>query len=316
MSRDGDDGLAPSDSVVVERIRADTEHGASALACEAARALADIAAETAEISDPLERLDRAHRLARALAQARPSMAAIANTVAHLWAVASSQVGETGAQLAALRSEAEAIEHSWGVAVAGMTIWAREAIAGPVYTLSRSGSVEQTLVSIARERAGADPLRVIVSESRPGGEGVALAKALGEAGARVTLAPDTACATLIDEAALVIVGADSVRGDGSVVNKVGTRTLAHVARAAGKPVYALAERWKITPEAYPLVIEEAPPGVLLPEPVAGVTPHAMIFDVTLAALITGIVMEAGQVDAATITRLAREAERDYQALMRP
>lgn len=312
MSRDGYDGLTPTNTAVVERIRADKEHGASALAREAARALADIASET---GNPIERLDRAHRLAHALAQARPSMAAIANTVSHLWSVASSRSGDAETRLAALRSEAHAVDANWSAAVAGMTTWAREAIAGPVYTLSRSGSVEQTLVNVARERAGADPLRVIVSESRPGGEGIALATALGAVGALVTLAPDTACATLIDEAALVIVGADSVRGDGSVVNKVGTRMLAQVAHAARKPVYALAERWKITPVSYPLALEEASSEALLPEPVAGVTPRAMIFDVTPAMLITGIVMEAGHVDAATIARMAREAECEYQALTR-
>ncbi len=313
MSREGEWDLTLEDAQVVERIRADKEHGASALAREAARALASIASQA---DDPAQRLERAHTVARALALARPSMAAIANTVAHVWSVASSQAGDAEARLAALRAEAQAVEVGWSAAVAGMTEWAREAVGGPVYTLSRSGSVEQTLVNIARERAALDPLRVIVSESRPGGEGVALARSVAAAGALVTLAPDSACAALIDEASLVIVGADSVRSDGSVVNKVGTRTLAQVAFASSKPVYALAERWKITPPSYPLVIEEAPPEELLAESVVGITPRAMIFDVTPAALITGIVLETGPLDAQGVARMALQAEREYLSLIRP
>jgi translation initiation factor 2B subunit (eIF-2B alpha/beta/delta family) len=304
--------MSGADDAAVQRIRADREHGASWLAREAARALAQAA--TGDGDDPAARLAEAHMLARDLARARPSMAAIANTVAHVWWVAA-QATAAPARLAALRAEALAVDARWGAAVEGMTQWARGAVGGAVYTLSRSGSVEAALAMLARERSPDDPLRVIVSESRPGGEGVALAKALAVAGARVTLAPDGACAALMDEAALVIVGADSVRADGSVVNKVGTHTLALVARAAGKPVYALAESLKVTPPSYPLVIEEMAPGELLAEPVAGVTTRAIVFDVTPSALITSVITESGPVDANEIARLAAEAERAYQSLMR-
>ncbi len=297
----------------VARIRADTAHGASWLARVAAGALAE--ASSAGEGDDDARLRLTQALGQALAQARPSMAAIANTVAHIWWAGVAQMG-VAAQLAAVRAEALAVDAHWGAAVVGMTQWARGAVEGPVYTLSRSGSVEGTLSTLARERSARDPLRVIVSESRPGGEGVALAQALAAAGAQVTLAADSACATLIDEAALVIVGADSVRADGSVVNKIGTHTLALVAHAAGKPVYALAEWLKVTPPAYPLVIEQGAPQELLAEPISGVTLHTAIFDITPASLITRIVMETGPVEAGALAQMADVAQRAYQALMHP
>ncbi len=298
----------------VARIRADTSHGASWLAREAARALAE--ASSSGDGDDSTRLRQSQALGQALAQVRPSMAAIANTVAHIWWAGVAQASVAAAQLAALRAEALAVDAHWGAAVVGMTQWARGAVEGPVYTLSRSGSVEGTLSTLARERSARDPLRVIVSESRPGGEGVALAQALAAAGAQVTLAADSACATLIDEAALVIVGADSVRADGSVVNKIGTHTLALVAHAAGKPVYALAEWLKVTPPAYPLVIEQGAPQELLAEPISGVTLHTAIFDITPASLITRIVMETGPVEAGALAQMADVAQRAYQALMHP
>lgn len=308
-------GSLAESAAAVARIRADREHGASWLAREAARALG--AAASGE-GDAAQRLTSAHALARDLAQARPSMAAIANTVAHVWWQVSLRETDPQARLVALRTVAVEVEARWGIAVEGMARWARGALdprGGAIYTLSRSGSVEGVLTTLARERAADVPLRVIVSESRPGAEGVATARAMAEAGAQVTLVADSACAAMIDEAALVIVGADSVRSDGSVVNKVGTHTLALVARAAGRPVYALAESLKITPSAYPLSIEEMPPEELLPEPAPHLSARNIYFDVTPADLITGIVTEAGLIGAEARTRLADEAERAYQALMR-
>jgi translation initiation factor 2B subunit (eIF-2B alpha/beta/delta family) len=108
----------------------------------------------------------------------------------------------------------------------------------------------------------------------------------------------------------------VRSDGAVVNKVGTRTLALVAQAAGKPVYALAERLKVTPDSYPLVIEEMNPAELLPQPISGVLARNIYFDVTPARLILHVITESGPTDKRDIALLAVEAERAYRALMAP
>lgn len=308
-----------ADEQAVERIRSDYQHGASWLARAAVRALARVAepaegASAGGSGSAEARLARTRALGQALAQARPSMATIANAVARVWWAGASTQGDAQARLAALREEARAVDAGWESASAGMTDWARQAVTGAVYTLSRSGSVERTLTTLAQERANQEPLRVIVSESWPGGEGVALARALAGAGARVTLIADAAAAAFIEQATLVIVGADSVRADGSVVNKVGTHTLALVARSAGKPCYALAERLKITPASYPLVIEEMRPDELLPAPTAGVTPRNVYFDVTPPRLMTSVVTENGPVNADGIARLADEAERAYRSLM--
>lgn len=300
-------------SAAVARLRADRAHGASWLAREAARALAGVATGA---GTPEERLLWAQTLGRELAVARPSMAAIANTVAHIWWAATSPE-EPQARLDALHVAASEVDSHWDAALVGMTRWARRVLAdanGAIYTLSRSGSVEGTLTALARAQAHGEPLRVIVSESRPGAEGVELARALAAAGAKVTLAGDAACAALMDEAALVIVGADSVRADGSVVNKVGTHALALVARASGKPVYALAESLKVTPSSYPLVIEEMAPDEMLAEAAPGLTVRNIYFDVTPPDLITSVVAESGPLDADAIARLAEQAERAYQALM--
>src|SRR5579859_3800255 len=108
---------------------------------------------------------------------------------------------------------------------------------------------------------------------------------GSRGLAVTLVADAACGVFIGEATCVALGADSVRSDGSVVNKVGSYPLALVAREAGVPVYVLCETLKIAAPAFPLVLEEvdpvAPPPVALP----GVTRRAVSFDHTPAGLIS-------------------------------
>lgn len=95
---------------MVERIHTDRLHGASWLAREAARDLAIAASE--DTGTPEERLAAAQSLARALALARPSMAAIAMTVAHVWAATSPFDGNAHTRLDALRIEVQAIEERW------------------------------------------------------------------------------------------------------------------------------------------------------------------------------------------------------------
>src|SRR2546427_327173 len=78
----------------------------------------------------------------------------------------------------------------------------------------------------------------LSEAQP-----ALAKALSEAGVPTKTVPDDAGARLLSDATYVLVGADSVLRDGSVVNKIGTYRLAFTAANDHKPVYAVCETLK-------------------------------------------------------------------------
>lgn len=67
-------------------------------------------------------------------------------------------------------------------------------------------------------AGGRRFRAIVCESRPLCEGVSLANALAAAGVQVTVITDAQAGAFMEEADLVLVGADSLTAD-AVVNKV-------------------------------------------------------------------------------------------------
>jgi translation initiation factor 2B subunit (eIF-2B alpha/beta/delta family) len=283
-------------------VREDRAHGASWLAVAALRALV----RAAETSDecPAARLAEIERAARALASVRPSMAMLANMVAFVWHAAVSVPGADPAdRLLALRAEAERLLNASTQAADRITSHVRPFLGGTVYTHSRSGTVEAVLYRLIEEAA---LHRFVVAESHPGGEGVVLARALAERGAEITLVADSACAFFMREASAVLVGADSVRSDGGVVNKIGTYPLVLSARAAGVPVFVLSETTKIAAPTFPLIIEEMDPAELLPEPAAHVTARNPYFEHTPAELFAAIVTEDGLLDRDAIRARAQRA----------
>jgi len=185
----------------VRSVAADDEHGSAYLSLRALEVLRDRAATVADEGgdDVDELVDLAARLRRA----RPSMAALHNR-----AVAESDGTPAGIEAAAV----EGIERARRADADA----ARRADDAAVLTLSHSG----TVLSALRD---ADLREPFVAESRPENEGVAVAESL--AGDRpVTLHTDAATARVLHEASvdIVLVGADTVLPDGSVVNKTGTR----------------------------------------------------------------------------------------------
>jgi len=293
----------------VRRVRDDREHGASWLAREVGRAVVDATSER-PAGGAGALLDTVHDALRAFARARPSMAAVANVAAALWASGSGASGPNE-RLAAIREEARRTAGSEDTALAAIVAALRPLAAGVIYTHSRSGTVERALVTLANERQVAR--EAFVSTSFPGGEGKATARALAGAGWRVTLVADAACGVFVSHAAVVIVGADSVRADGSLVNKVGTCPLALAARQAQVPVYAVCETFKVAAPDFPLELEEMDPHELLPEPVPGVEARNVYFDYTPPELIAGVVTERGVLHQADVGRLAQAAGRALRRL---
>ncbi|HTW55557.1 MAG TPA: hypothetical protein VMG36_03820 [Thermoplasmata archaeon] len=110
----------------------------------------------------------------------------------------------------------------------------------VLTFSRSGTVADVLGGLRGVRR---PLAVIALESRPGGEGRAMARDLRRRGVAARCLPDARADEAVAASDLLLLGADTVEDDGAVVHKVGTRALAERARRAGRPVVVVAGRSK-------------------------------------------------------------------------
>ncbi|MFI5273722.1 MAG: hypothetical protein ACHQ4H_11880 [Ktedonobacterales bacterium] len=295
--------VLPADLLArIALVAGDREHGASWLARECARILAE-AARPGAPARVASRLRQLHDAARRLAAARPSMAPVANTAARIWLAAAhaASLGVPAAGvLVAFRTEAERLDALWDDAAAAIGDAALPELGGTLYTLSQSATVERVLSRLVTERlAGGNPAEIIVDVSFPGFEGRATAGALAAAGWSVTLIAGAACGIFLPRAAAVVCGADSIRADGSVVNKVGTYPLALAAQAAGVPFFVLSETLKIAAPSFALSFEQMPPRELAPDPVTGVTALNPYFDRTPAEYITAIFTERGRLTLATL-----------------
>ncbi|WP_041244721.1 S-methyl-5-thioribose-1-phosphate isomerase [Gloeobacter kilaueensis] len=146
-------------------------------------------------------------------------------------------------------------------------------------------------------------RVWADETRPRLQGARLtAWELVQEGIPVTVIADTVAAHLLGKGQIdaVVVGADRIAANGDVANKIGTRGVAILAHYHGVPFFVVAP-WSTIDldlaDGSGIAIEERSPEevrtidgvVLAPE---GTDFYNPAFDVTPAALISGIVTETG------------------------
>ena len=162
------------------------------------------------------------------------------------------------------------------------------------------------------------LSAIVKETRPRKQGHITARQLREWGVPVTLVVDNAARRYLDDADHVLVGADSIAADGSVVNKIGTSGLAVNARERGVPIVVAAQTLKLHPATmtgHTVEIEmRDEKEVLSPaerEEVGDVAVENPAFDVTPPRYVDAIVTERGQFPPESIVTLMRELFGDQQ-----
>jgi len=167
------------------------------------------------------------------------------------------------------------------------------------------------------------IEAIVKETRPREQGHITARQLRELGVPVTLIVDSAARRHLRDVDHVLVGADSVAADGSVINKVGTSGLAVLAREQGVPVMVAAATLKLHPETltgHTVEIERrAESEVLTDEERAaivggedasetnaeGFAVDNPAFDVTPPRFVDAIVTERGQFPPESVVTLMRE-----------
>jgi translation initiation factor 2B subunit (eIF-2B alpha/beta/delta family) len=136
-------------------------------------------------------------------------------------------------------------------------------------------------------------RVILSESRPAYDGRPQALALLAHRMTVEFSVDMALFDRLPEVQVLLVGADAVFPHG-LVNKVGTRPLAQLARHAGIPLFSLCSSGKFLPAAAaPLVQFADHPGQeVWPDAPPGLSIRNRYFETIPLSLFTGIISEHG------------------------
>jgi methylthioribose-1-phosphate isomerase len=154
---------------------------------------------------------------------------------------------------------------------------------------------------AKAEAG-EPVEVLASETRPLLQGARLtAWELSEAGIPVTLLPDTAAGAAIARglADCVVVGCDRVAANGDTANKIGTYSLAVLARANGIPFYVAGPMTSFDPgvvDEKGIVIEQRAADEVRMVGDTVVNPDVDVFnpafDVTPAELVTAFITDCG------------------------
>lgn len=241
------------------------------------------------------------RICDALVQAQPNMAPLLNLArAALRAASDAHTAEQviGAARGAARDFIEwarraaerASQHAARLIMDGATI----------LTHSRSSTV---LASFVLARRAGRQFRVIATESRPLLEGRALALELAGEKIKVAIIADAAAALALEEADLVLVGADKITPD-SLINKIGTHMIALAARERGRPVYAICDGSKFTPST---IFSELPrdPEELWPDAPPEIATMNRYFEPTPLALFAGIITEDGQLSPEAASRRARK-----------
>jgi len=105
-------------------------------------------------------------------------------------------------------------------------------------------------ALVLKAAKSKQFNVIVTEGRPGSDGVEAARTFIKAGIPTRMILDSAVASVIDQVDLCLCGAEGVMENGGIVNKTGTYQVAIVAKALNKPFYVAVESYKFA-RMYPL-----------------------------------------------------------------
>jgi len=287
---------APTVESRIRDLAQDNVSGAAELARDGAEVLG-LLAKQSEARDLSSFLGELGATGRRVVQAQPSMAPLFNLVN---GVLFHLDGVESLEEARQRVEASARGFADELTLRGQEI-AEEAVnllfsGGTVLTHSRSSTVFAALL-LARGR-GLE-FEVVCTESRPLYEGRYVAEALSEAGVHTTLVTDASVSHVVPRANLVMVGADTVSGEG-LVNKMGTCGVALAARAHGVPFYALCGTEKLLPGGYPYFeIEARDPEEVWPGSPPAVEVLNYYFEVTPLEYVSGLITEQGELTQAEV-----------------
>ncbi|MBW2579999.1 MAG: hypothetical protein JRD00_03460 [Deltaproteobacteria bacterium] len=263
----------------IDGIVNDRRHGAAQLASSAIRILMAVC-QRSESTDLKELALTIKQTALSLTQARPSMAPIRN-----WSLVFAQrfLEKTNAGFSIREAKRQGVLLGKEL-LALQQEFVHQQVEAARTIIRDYKSVSSTVESILRY--GLPPgCRVVIAESRPLMEGRRLFKNLSDDVTELRMITDAQMGLAIPDADLVLVGADAVLRDLSVVNKTGTYLAALVAHAHGRDFLVAADTYKInvTMDSHNCIQEKHSDNVY--------------FDITPRQLITGFVSEAGILDAA-------------------
>lgn len=185
----------------------------------------------------------------------------------------------------------------------------------IITNSNSLSIRR-LLSTLRDQG--KQVRIYVTESRPGREGLMLAEYASKLGFETYLIVDSATRFFMKNIEKVFVGAEGIAANGAVIAKIGTSILALVAKEARKRVFVIAPSIKFSFESIHGELLKIPEGgaELLVDPKTdrdlpeGYIARVPLYDVTPSEYIDAIATEYGLVAPQAVPLVLRNIYGEY------
>ncbi len=297
--------------LLISQIRDDQVHGADWLSNAAVSVIA-----TASLKESAKTVDELHETlwsyAIELAGCRPSMAPLVNKLGIMFSRLDGVDDIREYRARATEIAGELFEES-NNAKLRMVEHLKTVANDPetVFTYSYSSTVKKAIQGLGVKS-------VIVTESRPGNEGITMAKELAEEGLNVLTGVDGIVHMYMKAADIVLVGADSVQYDGSFINKVGTKILGYAAREYNIPFYVLCDTMKFNVLNYlgqEIELEEMAPEEIV-EPTDNLRVRNFYFEVTPPELVTAVITEEGIMEPIDIKRKMEELRKMVEPLLNP
>lgn len=225
-----------------EKIRSMEIRGAALIGRAAASALKDFALSIEAAS--LEEFNgEVGRAAEILLYTRPTAVSLSNAIRMVMRYRGNDLEAVRSSLA--KNADSFVERSLKAVERIGEIGSRRVRDGDTILTHCNSSVALSIIKTAFDY-GKD-IRVIATESRPRYQGHLTIKALDGWGIETELIVDSAVRTVINEVDHVIVGADVITANGSLVNKIGTAAIALAASEARTSFVVAAETYKFSPE---------------------------------------------------------------------
>ncbi|HEY9205269.1 MAG TPA: ribose 1,5-bisphosphate isomerase [Candidatus Methanoperedens sp.] len=225
-----------------QKIKSMEIRGAGRIARTAAAELRDYAQRqrTGNLDEFNEKMKKAAEL---LVSTRPTAVSLPNAVRAVMRYSGETVDEAAADMRKLADEF--IANSENAVKRIGEIGARRVRDGDTIMTHCNSSAAISIMATAH--AEGKDIKVIATESRPRLQGHLTIGHLDRLGIKTSLIVDSAVRFFMKEVDLVVVGADAVTVNGSVINKIGTSQLALAAREARKNVIIAAETYKFSPK---------------------------------------------------------------------
>jgi ribose 1,5-bisphosphate isomerase len=277
-----------------EKIKNMEIRGAAKIAVFAVRALRDFALNV-EAEDEFDTL--ISRAATKLLDTRPTAVSLYNGIHYVMKYSGITVNEKKESIKSLADEfierAERANEQIG------RIGEKRIKNGSTLMTHCNSSAALSIIKTAFRKG--KKIEVYVTESRPRKQGLITLKELDDEGIPTKFIVDSAVRYFMKDVDMVVVGADTITANGTLINKIGTSQIALAAHEARVPFIVAAETFKFSPKTLHgelVSIEEREASEVLEDEVLDKYSHVTVrnpaFDTTPREYIDLIITEVGAI----------------------